>query len=83
LKDKIGNSNLEIIAVLNNLKLPFDVQQTIHINKFDAEKINVDKSKTYIMVCQRGLNSYRAAVKLKNKYPDLEVLSLTGGISNY
>jgi molybdopterin/thiamine biosynthesis adenylyltransferase/rhodanese-related sulfurtransferase len=83
LKDKIGNSNLEIIAVVNNLKLPFDVQQTIHINKFDAEKINVDKSKTYIMVCQRGLNSYRAAVKLKNKYPDLEVLSLTGGISNY
>jgi molybdopterin/thiamine biosynthesis adenylyltransferase/rhodanese-related sulfurtransferase len=83
LKDKIGNSNLEMIAVVNNLKLPFDVQQTIHINKFDAEKINVDKSKTYIMVCQRGLNSYRAAVKLKNKYPDLEVLSLTGGISNY
>jgi molybdopterin/thiamine biosynthesis adenylyltransferase/rhodanese-related sulfurtransferase len=83
LKEKIGNSNLEIIAVLNNLKLPFDVQQTIHISKFDADKITIDKSKTYIMVCQRGLNSYRAVVKLKNKYPDLEVLSLIGGISNY
>ncbi len=30
---------LEIIAVLNNLKLPFEVNQTIHINQFDAEKI--------------------------------------------
>ncbi|QTE24115.1 HesA/MoeB/ThiF family protein [Polaribacter cellanae] len=77
------SKNLEIIAVLNNLKLPFDVQQTIHINSFDADKITIDKNKTYIMVCQRGFNSYRATVKLKNKYPDLEVLNLTGGISSY
>lgn len=75
--------NLEIIAVLDNLKLPFEVNQTIHINKFDAEKIEVDFDKTYIMVCQRGLNSYRATERLKKKYPDLEVLSLTGGISSY
>jgi hypothetical protein len=35
------------------------------------------------MVCKRGFNSYKATVKLKNKYPDLEVFSLTGGISSY
>ena len=83
LKEKIKYANLEIIAVLNDLKLPFNVQQTIHINNFDADKISIDKSKTYIMVCQKGLNSYKATVKLRNKYPDLEVFSLTGGISNY
>ena len=83
LKEKIEDANLEIIAVLNDLKLPFNVQQTIHINDFDADKIIIDKSKTYIMVCQKGLNSYKATVKLKNKYPDIEVFSLTGGISNY
>ena len=83
LKEKLGDKNLEIIAVLNNLKLPFEVQQTIHINSFDADKIAIDKSKKYIMVCQRGFNSYRATVKLKNKYPDLEVLNLTGGISSF
>jgi adenylyltransferase/sulfurtransferase len=83
LKSKLGDDNLEIIAVLNDLKLPFEVQQTIHINKFDADKIIVDSNKTYVMVCQRGLNSYRAAEKMKKKYPDLKVLSLTGGISNY
>ena len=74
---------LEIIAVLDNLKLPFEVQQTIPIHKFNADEISVDKSKTYVMVCQKGLNSYKATEMLKEKYPDLEVLSLTGGISNY
>jgi adenylyltransferase/sulfurtransferase len=83
LKQKIKDANLEIIAVLNDLKLPFNVQQTIHIDDFDADKISIDKSKTYIMVCQKGLNSYKATVILRNKYPDLEAFSLTGGISNY
>tara|TARA_B110000091_G_scaffold210196_1_gene252653 strand:- start:673 stop:1764 length:1092 start_codon:yes stop_codon:yes gene_type:complete len=78
-----SSSSLEIIAVLNDLKLPFEVQQTIHINKFDAEKLAVDFNKTYVMVCQRGFNSYKATEKLKNKYPELEVLNLTGGISSY
>jgi adenylyltransferase/sulfurtransferase len=83
LKEKIKDGNLEIIAVLNDLKLPFNVQQTIHIDDFNADKISIDKSKTYIMVCQKGLNSYKATVKLRNKYPNLEACCLTGGISKY
>jgi molybdopterin/thiamine biosynthesis adenylyltransferase/rhodanese-related sulfurtransferase len=83
LSDIKASKNLEIIAVLNNLKLPFEVNQTIHIHKFDAEKIKIDETKTYIMVCQRGLNSYRATERLKKKYPNLKVLNLTGGISSY
>jgi adenylyltransferase/sulfurtransferase len=80
---KAQSTNLEIIAVLENLKLPFQVNQTIHINKFNAKKIKVDYKKTYVMVCQRGFNSYRATEKLKQEYPNLEVLNLTGGISSY
>ena len=60
-----------------------EVNKTIHINKFDAEKIEIDFNKTYVMVCQRGLNSYRATERLKKKYPNLKVLNLTGGISSY
>lgn len=75
--------NLEIIAVLENLTLPFKVDKTIHITKFDASKIEVDPNKTYVMVCQRGFNSYKAVEKMKAVYPDLEVLNLTGGISSY
>jgi len=65
------------------LKLPFKVHQTIPIQEFDASTLNVDKEKTYVMVCQRGFNSYKATEQLKEKYPSLKVLSLTGGISNY
>ena len=83
LKQKLGSKNLEIIAVLENLKLPFKVDKTIHINNFNADEIQVDATKTYVMVCQRGFNSYRATERLKKKYPDLEVLNLTGGISSY
>lgn len=83
LKNKIGDSNLELIAVLPNLKLPFKVHQTIPIQEFDAGTLKIDKEKLYIMVCQRGLNSYRATVQLKEKYPSLKVLNLTGGISSY
>jgi sulfur-carrier protein adenylyltransferase/sulfurtransferase len=87
LKQKLALSNesknLEIIAVLENLKLPFKVDKTIPINTFDVDKIDIDENKTYVMVCQRGFNSYKAVEKMKNIYPDLEVLNLTGGISNY
>ena len=83
LKEKIGEQNLELIAVLPNLKLPFKVDKTIPIQQFDATKIEVDYSKTYVMVCQRGFNSYRATEKMKKVYPELNVLNLTGGISSY
>ena len=59
------------------------MQQTIHITNFEANKINVDYNKTYVMVCQRGFNSYKATEKMKKQYPALEVLNLTGGISSY
>ena len=83
LKEKIGKQNLELIAVLPNLKLPFKVDKTIPIQQFDATKFDVDYAKTYVMVCQRGFNSYRATEKMKKVYPELKVLNLTGGISSY
>ncbi|WP_282072836.1 HesA/MoeB/ThiF family protein [Polaribacter atrinae] len=83
LKERLEDSSLELIAVLPNLKLPFKVHQTIPINEFNVDTIEVDFAKTYIMVCQRGINSYRATKMLKKKYPALNVLSLSGGISGY
>ena len=83
LKKRIGEQNLELIAVLPNLKLPFKVDKTIPIQQFDATKIEVDYAKTYVMVCQRGFNSYKATEKMKKVYPELNVLNLSGGISSY
>ncbi|WP_088324602.1 HesA/MoeB/ThiF family protein [Polaribacter tangerinus] len=85
LKEKLSfkDGNLEIIAVLRNLKLPFKVQQTISIESFEASKININFSKTYVMVCQKGINSYKATELLKKEHPSLRVFSLKGGILNY
>ena len=59
------------------------MHQIIPIQEFETEKIDIDLNKTYVMVCQRGLNSYKATKILKNRYPELKVLNLTGGISAY
>ena len=83
LRLKLNDSDIELIAVLPNLKLPFKVHQTIPIHQFDADKFDVDYTKTYVMVCQRGFNSYKATKLLKEKYPNLNVLNLSGGISSY
>ena len=83
LRVKLNDSDIELIAVLPNLKLPFKVHQTIPIHQFDADKFDVDYTKTYVMVCQRGFNSYKATKLLKEKYPNLNVLNLSGGISSY
>lgn len=83
LKEKLSDENLEIIAVLPNLKVPLKVHQTIPIQEFSVDKITVDFKKTYVMVCQKGLNSYKATSVLKSHFPDLKVFSLAGGIENY
>tara|TARA_R110000787_G_scaffold200643_7_gene311632 strand:+ start:6982 stop:8070 length:1089 start_codon:yes stop_codon:yes gene_type:complete len=83
LSDTERSGRVELIAVLPNLKLPFKVHQTIPIQEFDANTFTVDEKKTYVMVCQRGFNSYKATEQLKEKHPTLNVLNLTGGISNY
>ena len=83
LQKKLGDPSLELIAVLPNLKLPFHVHQIIPIQNFKPESIEVDFRKTYVMVCQKGMNSEKATKIVKEKYPDLNVFSLTGGISGY
>ena len=83
LASKLGESNLTLIAVLPNLKLPFEVDQIIPIEEFDAKNFSVDFDKTYVMICQRGINSYKATQQVKNMHPNAKVFSLAGGIHNY
>ena len=83
LSSRAESRDLHLIAVLPNLKLPFEVHQTIPIQEFDVDQFEINNEKTYVMVCQRGLNSYKATKQLKEKHPDMIVLNLTGGISNY
>lgn len=83
LKKDSSKKSLELIAVLPNLDLPFSVSQTIPIQQFNPEELIIDNSKTYVMVCQKGLNSYKATKALKEKYPTLKVFNLSGGLDAY
>lgn len=83
LKSRLGEPNLELIAVLPNLNLPFQVNQTIPIQEFDVENFNIDFDKTYVMVCQRGKTSYSAVTLIKEKFPEVKAFSLAGGITAY
>lgn len=76
-------NTLKIIAFLANLDLSFRVNEKIPINQFDAKKIVVDFIKIYVMICKKGKNSLLATKKRKAVYPELNVLSLAGGISEY
>ncbi|MFT4684231.1 MAG: rhodanese-related sulfurtransferase, partial [Flavobacteriales bacterium] len=40
-------------------------------------------AKEYIMVCNRGNNSMMATLLFKEKYPQVNVLSLEGGVLGF
>ena len=87
LKDKLAHSsnNLKIISVINNsnVELPFKVDYKISLMQFDISNINFDANSDYVIICRRGILSYTAAKKIKEVHPNLNVVSLVGGIDNY
>ena len=85
LKEKIDDSAIEIVSVLNNSEeyIPFQVHQKMPYNDFDVENFQPDFKKHYVIICSKGITSYEITVKLKEKYPSLSVVSLSGGIINY
>lgn len=85
LKEKIGDSSLEIVSVINNLEtyIPFEVHQKKPFISFDVENFQPNFDKQYVIICNKGITSYEVTLKLKEKYPLLSVFSLAEGIINY
>ncbi|MBL4938690.1 MAG: HesA/MoeB/ThiF family protein [Lutibacter sp.] len=83
--------NLEVISVIENIntKLPFSKAVKIPLSKLDNLTQHIEQSKKtdqnqhYIIVCNKGISSYTATQKLKEKFPTLTFLSLKNGITNY
>jgi len=69
--------------------LPFEVDAKIPFSKFDdisnhiEQSQNIETDNNFVIVCNRGILSYTATQRLKEKYPKLNILSLKGGITNY
>jgi len=80
-----NNDKTVIISVIeeSNFNLPFKVAEEIPLSEFDIKNIEIDLSKDYIIICKKGILSYTATQILKEKYPDLKVLSLKNGIDKY
>lgn len=90
-KPETRNPKPEIISVIEDIStsLPFKVDAKIPLSSFDDIVYHIERSRDisdetkFLFVCQKGISSYTATQKIIEKYPDLEVLSLKGGISNY
>ena len=70
-----------LIGVLDGLKTSLPLEKIVMLSQLD--NLEVDPSKKYVFVCQKGLTSYRAVQVLKQRYPEGILLSLEGGIANY
>lgn len=75
--------SLEIISVLENLKTPFKIDKEIPIQQLNVDEFQVDSSKKYVILCQKGITSYNATKILKERFPKANILSLAGGINDY
>ena len=84
-KKKSIEKNIEVISVLNDIDtlIPFKVHQKIPYKIFNIEEFTPDFKKCYVVVCKKGISSYDITLKLKEKFPLLNVLSLAEGIEKY
>jgi len=87
LKTQLKNNKekLFLISVIENqnVPLPFRVDAKIPLSKFKPQALKIPTGKTCVVVCQRGITSYKATKQLKKVYPKLKVLSLKEGIAGY
>jgi rhodanese-related sulfurtransferase len=81
-RNKVDTVTISVIEE-THLELPFEVSLEIPISKFDVDTLNIDTSKKYFLICNKGILSYMAAELLKEKYPNLSVFSLKGGIKHF
>lgn len=86
-----GSRSFEVISVIEDIhkSLPFKVDAKIPFSKLDDishhidQRVKMKKENNIFIVCNRGILSYTATIQLKKRYPDLNILSLKGGITSY
>jgi adenylyltransferase/sulfurtransferase len=85
LKQTLNDKNLILISVIENINttIPFKVNLKIPFSKLENAVLKLDKQKKYVIVCNRGILSYKATILLKEHYADCNILSLKNGITNY
>lgn len=82
---RISAKNIEIISVFNHtdIKFPFEVHQKIPYKTFDIDNFVPNFKKDYVIICKKGITSYDVTLKIKKKYPSINVFSLFEGINSF
>jgi len=85
LKSRLSDENLEIISVINNVNtsIPFEVNQKNPFISFNIDEFIPNFEKEYVVVCNKGIISYEVTKNIKEKFPQLTILSLVDGIEQY
>ena len=80
-----ASHKLHIISVIEDVtvKHPFQVRQKIPLSQLDINQQKFDSNNEYVIVCLKGISSYIATQQIKATHPNLNVLSLKNGITNY
>ena len=80
------NTSHTIVSVIENINqdLPFEVDFKAPLSEFEDWILeNFDENKRYVFVCNRGITSMIATIQIKEEFPNAEVKSLAGGISEF
>ena len=83
LKRTIHDKNIVLVSVIDGLEAPFNIHHTLTLSQIKEGQFSPLEGKKYVMICKRGITSYRATQQLKEQFPTSAIVSLIGGINDY
>lgn len=85
LKDKLEKKELHIVSVIEDTEvgLPFEVNQKIPLSSFEVSDLDVIKNRDLVIICHKGISSYKVTKMIKKELPDINVYSLKNGIDAF
>lgn len=85
LKERLQDKKIEIVSVVNDMEtsIPFNVHQKLPYKTFNVNNFIPDFKKDYVIICNKGITSYDITLKLKEKFPNLSVYSLSEGFLKF
>lgn len=83
LKNQLDDVTILSVIENANLSLPLQTDLRIPYSKFDFEELSFEADKTLVVICKKGITSYHITQRIKSVHPEINVLSLEGGIEKF
>jgi adenylyltransferase/sulfurtransferase len=74
-----------VISVIGNQDIvyPFSIDKNIPLSALKIDAFQIEEHKKYVIVCEKGISSYKATTLLKARYPKADIVSLSGGLRGF